>query len=540
MATSGLNYLISVQLDKLGELQKLHDTIVAIQQLSGKGAEFDVRVNATSLESLSKEIGQAVSKGFSRGGGRVNYAVGGDGGGGGGGGSVQVDTTALEQSISKLAQMVSGMGGGGSRPVPTRFDRQIRNIDTVNKLLDELDKGAKVITDKHVRALRSALGSGFEGDDPFDLTKGDLRQRLADRRRRLVEQSQVVRETTASGRTPGLAIDASVINKAFETGAARLADALRSGIADATAGMATAISEAVRNGLAMGGGGQQYYGEVSPGEAKWGADVFRKTAYGTDPEQLRRSRQSQTESLDRVRADMRTAEDQLRTYETKLANLEAKAKAGQQFRGQEGLVQAIAERRKKLDDLRGEAMVMEQHIQQMDAEMLRTSPAGGPNFMSSRQRAQAEAVFEQAPQSHEALAQRRAAQFLSGLSTREGSMFQRAADAGVMAIPQVFERMSARVAFSPQGKALDEQIDQLRQQRAIYGKSLRSETDPTKRQEIQNQAWENQKKLEQAELERGQLTFRNTNNWVMQAATQLRAKLEMDRERTINNPNLSQ
>ena len=73
MAQSNLDYILTVKLSELRELEKLHDTIKAIQDLSNKGADFDLRVNTSSLEALSVSIGKAVASGVSRGRARVDF-----------------------------------------------------------------------------------------------------------------------------------------------------------------------------------------------------------------------------------------------------------------------------------------------------------------------------------------------------------------------------------------------------------------------------------------------------------------------------------
>jgi TP901 family phage tail tape measure protein len=249
MATSGLNYLISVQLDQLQGLQKLHDTIVGIQQLSQKGADFNVRVNASSLSALTREISDSVSKGFGR--ASANVASGGTSGP-----SVSVDTTKLESSISRLAEVVGrmGTGGGGGVAAPPSASRMstasrnvLRELDEVIKMYDDVLAQRAEMTKEMAAKLRRYV---TKISDPGAGEAG-IRQDLLDFRERVASRAG---RYGGSG-TPGVAVDASVLKQVFESGSQQLAGAMRKGIEDATAGLSAAITDAVLKGFAGGGGG---------------------------------------------------------------------------------------------------------------------------------------------------------------------------------------------------------------------------------------------------------------------------------------------
>lgn len=278
MANSGLNYIIKVQMDQLADLNRLHDTIVAIQQLSQKGAEFNVRVNEQSLNSLTNEIATSVSRGFSRAGVKA---------GAGTGPTVSVDTAKLESSIQKLGEIVNNMGrvttaATGSAPAATPItgptsrvnvsavDARIREIQqAMSDLQAYMQKTLDLNAEQVKRITRSARGVNWN-------TEGE--QALYDRMNARLTALGQIRERAAVAAPPGssgsyagsssgrgIAIDASILDRAFETGAQRLTDALRKGIEDATSGLSNAIVQAVNNALANTGG--QGYRPVTEAEA---------------------------------------------------------------------------------------------------------------------------------------------------------------------------------------------------------------------------------------------------------------------------------
>jgi len=274
MAVSGLNYIISVQLEHLRELQQLHDTISAIQQLSAQGAEFNVRVNAQSLEDLSKSIGKAVSAGYSRGGGRIDLGESsGKPARGRSAGSVEVDTSKIEQSITRLAQVLSGVGGdGGERPrgpaavrataSSGRTSQLVKANEELLQLFDDVIAGRIKQTEDVKERMRRGLGrrvmsninQAMETDFGDPLSTAEIRsemtsptrlretvaqrlERLRSREARYQSNTPSVTASPSSG-GPGnaaftVALDAKVLSQAFEQGATKMADAMRKGIQDA-------------------------------------------------------------------------------------------------------------------------------------------------------------------------------------------------------------------------------------------------------------------------------------------------------------------
>lgn len=463
MATSGLNYLISVQIDQLAELTKLHNTIVGIQQLSQKGADFNVRVNASSLTALTQEISNSVSKGFSSAAARVQ------------GPQVTIDTTQLESSISKLAEAIGSMrggngesrsaavakfeaattrfaeavsrmpagggGGGGvvNPPAQTggsaaqRTNQMLRNVDEAIKVFDDLMAERISRTDAAVAKLEPYFRRIVK---PEALKADTEEQRAAMQRQDLVEFRERLAARVArygsGGSAPGIAIDASVLKQAFESGSLRLADAMRKGIEDATAGLSAAITEAVVKGFnARPPVNNQYaipndregYGTVTPGEAE---------------------------------------------------------------------------------------------------KIVRTL---GP-YMSTQQLQQAQDALSNDPSGQSAGALRVGSRYLSGLSTRDQGLFAQAASGGVMALPPEYRKMlSERVRSSAEVLQIEERIARLISRRGEAAEARDKATLPSEQERFGKAYDAINAQIDEARLEKDQAIIAQMNAQIQSAVAQYRALL---------------
>lgn len=347
MAQSDLNYVIAVKLSQLDQLQMLHDTMKAIQEVAKRGASFAVRVDAGSLEDLTNEVATAVKRGVGRAGIKIEGDVGGDNG-------------KLEAAISRLADRVERINTGGGAPngasnnnpsttsassetaarPASRASGMTRSYlqkqqdflawlekqdqagltGTFDKTTAEAKKLQQQIAERMGRKWteqlqRSLAGMDSSSQDSLDevgelLSKTNMVAAVRERVRRLVERE--TRKVATGGSGPGsslggsgglvnLAIDTKALTRAFEDGAQKIGTEIRSAMQD----VAKIIAGAVRDA----GSFKDYAGPVSTSDVAQMSATMRPSGMGTE------------------RAVLTRAKNELETQRTALLDTRTKAAA---------------------------------------------------------------------------------------------------------------------------------------------------------------------------------------------------------------------
>jgi len=585
MAASDLNYIIAVQLEQLDSLMALHDTIVAIKQLSQTGAEFNVRVNAQALTDLSNSISEAVSSGFSRGSAKARAQQPGRGGGGGGGGAAAGYTledlsTAIASALGRVP--ATGGGGGGSGGGGGQADekksltqKQVQRLEDVARTLEDVISGTLKYTDDVRNKVAKQLGNRFERglqdvraiaeqdparamgieDEVFDPQRirssvtSKLQQLRAREARERATTADVMRSGTGSdfgGGAKALALDVKVLDRAFESGAKLMAEAMRKSIEEATNGLAEAFLQVLTGGGARGSKGEVVYGEVTP-EAFAQASTQLRTAGGTgrDLATLARQNQAATAALQTVRQEIQTqlavlekarqavavAEAKVlekstpdpvsgqvpRSTETKRSSLDAAsatlAKAEQNAATQERKLQTLLEQQnvysQVLANNAGQRFALTQY---------------GPSLLSGKQYGEAQAEVASSPSGQRAHAIMRGSRALREMTLGGQALFHQGVAAGVFVTPNLPARLVGGSVLSSVA-GLDEELSEKYEQRTTAFERYQK-AGPEDKLRQSTPLREIQRVIEDLQRQREDAVYAGVNRTIGVSAGQYRARLD--------------
>lgn len=344
MAQSDLNYHIAVKLDQLKELQLLHDTIVAIQNVSRDGAEFNVRINATSLQKLTADVRNAVRAGM----------AGGGGGGGGGGQPRSSGAPAATPATSAPAAPTRAQAPAPAAPAqpvanpaparPAKLEEYIKKNQELLKTVDDIVNKRIKLTEQAMEQVAARMGKRFqqrfqeltaalrsmEDGGEYAAKADEIRSEMFSGERLRTEVQQRLnrargarpvspRSYTPTGGDLSLAVDVAALNRAFTDGAAVLARGIQSGIENSLSKIVPMLEAAVAAANGGGGGGADPSKAVpkaldtfrnTSGQAERQAVLEARRKWETELTSIAQRRQKAQQDLDRVESDrMRLAQE---------------------------------------------------------------------------------------------------------------------------------------------------------------------------------------------------------------------------------------
>jgi hypothetical protein len=576
MAKSNLEYVIAVEMTQLKDLQQLYDTIRAIQELSTKGAEFDVRVRTESLGKISEQVAKAVSSGATA---APAYGKGVKGGGGGEGGGYSepgpVSGGGLEKEIRDLtvalrAMAGGGGGGGGSndRSVVPSDPKVIAATAALEETKKVLAATQRVIKDsgtlspvaremitrqmpagfrrkvKELDAARESVAPDFFAEAESRLfDPNTIVQELA---KRVARQSKALGKASVSARaTPGgaeltMAIDSKALSLAFETGAKQLGEALRAGITEAMAGLqfqsgggGAAVPRSAASGPVLPNGRAVL--PVTEGQARQYEQVMRPSGPGITLAAREQQRDRMLEERDAGRLQLQKLQERRAELAADLGVTDGGVipttsdnANPKQFAAREAAIAEIKRVEKDIIEKRESLAVIDGQLNATIklVEDQRARGEGGPAFVSAKQRDAAMAGFEREPTGLTAWANRRAGRVLSGYSERDQELFRLATESGVLASPDLAASLTTRrVTQAPEYR-------EVRDRRSKLEKQLADVTEAAQRAEgaergvFESQAQQLAGQLYSADAELRGAQFAGVNKLVNAGTAQYEAELK--------------
>jgi competence ComEA-like helix-hairpin-helix protein len=453
--------------------------------------------------------------------------------------------TDLERAIRDLASAIRTAGGGnGEQPrreprlvvggqsptavastnvtrVERGADRRLAEAEAALRMVDSAIANNERLSDARVRAaLKStsgryqahvrderqtrAVGGGpqlrgdqtsfsddlfDDGTDPESLRRA-LQERINVRRNLLSRRQQSQRSSGGAadlgmplGGTSALALDVSLLDKAFERGAKRLADVMSEAIKTTTLKLLDAVRHAQ---VGPGTPGSPDTGEhrgstVSEADVEYYEQVMRPSAAGTAKPILQTQRANLVYEWEQRQRERTMTGDEIAKQQDVVSKLETQVKDTGTGRG------ALFDAQDKLAKLKDRESKSARRVQELEVKIhdlsgrIAVTP-DGDDLLSSKQLEQGVQVMREAPSSHEANAHRTMSRWVGNLDTEKRSLWDKAARAGVVGLPEVPAGWNVpRVRGGAVIEQLRAEVGELDRERAVVGRELQEGRRPAMR-----------------------------------------------------------